>query len=152
MLIGLVAQVLLNIFWWSHAVLFSLTVSPGYVVRFSLLFNLRFAQTPSWCYLYICEYICSTLTGGRGQIHCDLPQSQFFICMHIFDILSVYIVLLTVHFLRICISSSKIIYTKHEKYFKGLVIIVITWCPPIGWFPRPLAQSRLWIIRPSLST
>ncbi len=42
------------------------------------------------------------------------------------------------------------IYTKHEKYFKGLVIILITWCPPIGWCPRALAQSRLWIIRPCL--
>ncbi len=42
------------------------------------------------------------------------------------------------------------IYTKHETYFKGLVIILITWCPPIGWCPRALAQSRLWIIRPWL--
>ncbi len=24
------------------------------------------------------------------------------------------------------------IYTKHEKYCKGLVIILITWCTPIG--------------------
>ncbi len=67
--------------------------------------------------------------------------------MHIFYILSVYVVSLTVHFLCICISSIKIIYT---KYLNVLVIILITWCPPIGWCPRALAQSRLWIIRPCL--
>ncbi len=68
--------------------------------------------------------------------------------MHIFYIILVFIVSLTVHFLCISISSSKIIYifTKHYKYFKGLVIILITWCPPIGWCHRALAQSRLWII------
>ncbi len=89
--------------------------------------------------------------GGGGK-YCDLSQSQFFICMHIFYILSLYIVSLTVHFLCICISSSKITYTKHEKYFKGLVIFLITWCPPIGWCPRALAQSRLWIIRPCMTS
>ncbi len=54
------------------------------------------------------------LTGGGGK-YCDLTQSQFFIRVHLFYILSVYIVSLTVHFLCVCISSSKIIYTKHEK-------------------------------------
>ncbi len=113
---------------------------------FHLFQNVYFAQPLNWCYLSICE--CSTLIGGRGQIHCDLTQSQFFMCVHIFYILSVYIVSLTVNFLCIWISSSWIIYVykKHEKYFKGLVIILITWCPSIGWCPRALAQSRLWII------
>ncbi len=118
--------------------------------HFHLFQNVCFAQPLNWCYLSICE--CSTLTVGRGQIHCDLTQSQFFMCVHIFYIISVYIVSLTVHFLCIWISSSWIIYIykKHEKYFKGLVIILITWCPPIGWCPRAIAQSRLWIIRPWL--
>ncbi len=41
------------------------------------------------------------------------------------------------------------IYIQNMKnIFKGLVIILISWCPPIGWCPRALAQSCLWIIRP----
>ncbi len=102
-------------------------------------------------FLLHCRDIFSNLNlhnrRGRGGLNCDLTQSQFFSCMHIFYILSVS---LTVHFLCIGISSSKIIYiyTKDATYLKGLVIILITWCPPIGWCPRALVQSRLWIIRP----
>ncbi len=114
----------------------------------SLFFNLRFTQPLNWCELKYYKLVGSNLTGGRAQLHCDLTQSQFFICVHIFYILSVYIVSLTVHFYASASLPANNIYTKHEKYFKGLVIILISWCPPIGWCPRALAQSCLWIIRP----
>ncbi len=69
--------------------------------------------------LYVCAYILYSLC-----IYC-ITNCSFSMHLHIF---------------QLCI------YKKHENYFKGLVIILITWCPPIGWCPRSLAQSRLWII------
>ncbi len=110
-----------------------------------LFFYLCFAQPLNWW---------ARLWLGRAQLHCDLTQSQFFMRAYILYSLCINCIIncsFSMHlhlFQQNSIYIYIYIYTKHEKYFKGIVIILITWWPPIGWWARALAQSRLWIIRP----
>ncbi len=84
---------------------------------------------------------------GRGQILWPDPIAILYMRAYILYSLCIYFIINCSFSMHLHLFKIIYIYTKHERYFKGLVIILIIWCPPIGWCPRALAQSRLWIIR-----
>ncbi len=80
---------------------------------------------------------------GRGQILWPDQITILYIRAYILYSLCIYCIISCSFSMHLHLFKMIYIYI-HEKYFKGLVIILITWCP------RALTQSLLWIIRPCL--